>query len=315
MLLSIASQDVDEQATRLKGWHQTYAQMSPGQFAGSYTEARLDDVHLFVEYTSKGLFQSGDLCDAVVALGVPLQLSRSGVFCGAVTNETTVHHFAGEGGFEFYSPADMVMGGIVVSREGVFSTLADHEAAAIAQSLERPHLSVVRASKIAVMREFLRGFFEMLDHAPRLLENQPLQRSLRDSVISNVTELLIDDLRPEGETLSLSKRWRIVARARDFVLSRPESPTSVPEVCNAIGVSRRTLQYCFQDVLNLSPIAFLRMVRLNGVRRMLRSCSSVSEAATYWGFWHLGHFSRDYKQLFGELPSDTHRRFNARHGG
>ncbi|WP_051071679.1 helix-turn-helix domain-containing protein [Azoarcus sp. KH32C] len=312
MFQFIASQDVDEQAARLRGWHQTYAQMSPGRFTGTYTEVRFDDVHLFVEYTSKGLFQSGELSDAVVALGVPLQLSGSGVFCGAITNNTTVHHFSGDGGFEFYSPADLVMGGVVISRDQVLSALSDDEAASLETSLDRPHLSVAQASKIAVMREFLRGFFEMLESAPRLMDNAPLQRSLRDSVVSNVTELLVDDAHPEGELISLSKRWQIVARARDFILSRPESPTSILDVCKAIGVSRRTLQYCFQDVLNLNPIAFLRMVRLNGVRRMLRTCASVSEAATYWGFWHFGHFSRDYKQLFGELPSETYRRFNGK---
>lgn len=312
MLLSIASQDVDEQAARLRGWHQSYAQMSPGRFAGTYTEVRFEDVHLFVEYTSKGLFQSGELSEAVVALGVPLQLCSSGVFCGAITNDTTVHHFSGDGGFEFYSPADLVMGGVVLSRDRVLSALSDDEAASVETSLDRPHLSVVRAGRIAVMREFLRGFFEMLENAPRLMDNAPLQRSLRDSVVSNVTELLVDDAHPEGELISLSKRWQIVARARDFILSRPESPTSILEVCKAIGVSRRTLQYCFQDVLNLNPIAFLRMVRLNGVRGMLRTCASVSEAATYWGFWHFGRFSQDYRQLFGELPSETYRRFNGK---
>jgi AraC family ethanolamine operon transcriptional activator len=47
-------------------------------------------------------------------------------------------------------------------------------------------------------------------------------------------------------------------------------------------------------------------VRLNGVRRELRStAATVQDAAARWGFWHLGQFSRDYKRQFGELPSQT----------
>jgi len=29
--------------------------------------------------------------------------------------------------------------------------------------------------------------------------------------------------------------------------------------------------------------------------------------ANAWGFWHMGQFARDYRRLFGELPSDTLR--------
>jgi AraC family ethanolamine operon transcriptional activator len=77
-------------------------------------------------------------------------------------------------------------------------------------------------------------------------------------------------------------------------------------------VSRRTLQYSFQEVLGINPVRFLRAMRLNGVRRDLKSGSrpaaSVQDIAARWGFWHLGHFVTDYKRMFGELPSETARR-------
>jgi AraC family transcriptional regulator, ethanolamine operon transcriptional activator len=34
----------------------------------------------------------------------------------------------------------------------------------------------------------------------------------------------------------------------------------------------------------------------------------VQRIASHWGFWHAGQFAHDYKQLFGENPSDTLRR-------
>ena len=75
-----------------------------------------------------------------------------------------------------------------------------------------------------------------------------------------------------------------------------------------LGVSRRTAQYAFQDTLNLNPIAYLRAVRLNHVRRELRLGDSVTTAATKWGFWHLSSFAQDYRAMFGELPSATAKR-------
>jgi AraC family transcriptional regulator, ethanolamine operon transcriptional activator len=58
-------------------------------------------------------------------------------------------------------------------------------------------------------------------------------------------------------------------------------------------------------------MAYLKIQRLNGVRRTLRDSDSeittVMQVAHQWGFWSAGHFSKDYKEMFGELPSETLR--------
>jgi len=78
-----------------------------------------------------------------------------------------------------------------------------------------------------------------------------------------------------------------------------------------VGASRRKLQYCFQETLGISPVTYLRIIRLNSVHRELLTLDStkqVQNIATKWGFLHLSRFANDYKQLFGERPSDTLKR-------
>jgi len=95
------------------------------------------------------------------------------------------------------------------------------------------------------------------------------------------------------------------------MLSTPEQPMSILDICKGVGASRRKLNYCFQDVLGSNPIHYLRAVRLNRVRRALKRCSDphvgVYDIAVKWGFWHFSQFSRDYKRHFTELPSETLR--------
>ncbi|NOR23809.1 MAG: helix-turn-helix domain-containing protein [Desulforhopalus sp.] len=31
----------------------------------------------------------------------------------------------------------------------------------------------------------------------------------------------------------------------------------------------------------------------------------VIDVSNVWGFWHMGQFAADYRNLFGELPSET----------
>ncbi|MGK8195309.1 helix-turn-helix domain-containing protein [Burkholderia cepacia] len=64
--------------------------------------------------------------------------------------------------------------------------------------------------------------------------------------------------------------------------------------------------------MNLNPVAYLRAVPLNHVRRELRLGDSVMFTATKWGFRHLSSFAQDYRAMSGELPSATAKRY-ARH--
>jgi AraC family ethanolamine operon transcriptional activator len=74
-------------------------------------------------------------------------------------------------------------------------------------------------------------------------------------------------------------------------------------------MSQRGVEVLFQDSLGIGPTAFIRHQRLHGVRRELLEARQehglVKELALKWGFWHMGHFSRNYRQLFGESPSVT----------
>ena len=76
--------------------------------------------------------------------------------------------------------------------------------------------------------------------------------------------------------------------------------------------SERTLNYAFMERFGLSPALYMKVQRLNGVRRDLRGhqepSMNVADVANKWGFWHLGQFARDYRNLFCELPSATYKR-------
>ena len=99
--------------------------------------------------------------------------------------------------------------------------------------------------------------------------------------------------------------------ARDWA-RQPDGgePRDVDALCRHLHVTRRTLQNHFHAVLGQPPADFLKAVRLNACRRALRAATpgeTVQDLAARWGFFHMGHFSQDYKALFGELPSQTLR--------
>lgn len=88
------------------------------------------------------------------------------------------------------------------------------------------------------------------------------------------------------------------------------------DICDAVGVSPRTLQTAFMREHGVSPMTFLLRMRLDRVRAALESSgrheTSVSEAAMAWGFRHLGRFSGTYFRRFGEYPGQTLRASSGR---
>ena len=120
------------------------------------------------------------------------------------------------------------------------------------------------------------------------------------------------DFEPSRTDQSRQAQSRIVKIAEDYALSRARDPLYVSDLCRVAGVSERTLQYAFKEVMGLTPVTYLIRVRLHRVRQALleapRGSTTISAEALKWGFWHFGEFSRAYKDCFGELPSDTLRR-------
>ena len=93
---------------------------------------------------------------------------------------------------------------------------------------------------------------------------------------------------------------------------RPNQSLSISDLARQNGVPERTLRTAFQRCYGFSPVEYLRIHRLHRARQRLRaSCpdeTTVTEIGFGQGFWDLGRFAGAYRQLFGELPSETLRK-------
>lgn len=102
-------------------------------------------------------------------------------------------------------------------------------------------------------------------------------------------------------------RRRICQKAIHFMQERIMEPASIRDLTEAVGVSERNLRYAFHEVAKMSPKRFFDRMRLNQVRKLLRSGNfqSVIDVSQTYGYWHSGKFASDYKSLFYEYPSES----------
>jgi len=99
-----------------------------------------------------------------------------------------------------------------------------------------------------------------------------------------------------------------VRRVEEFIEAHWDQAIKIEDLVDATGVGARAIFKAFQQTRGYSPMAFARTVRLKRARDMLAAPdaeTSVTSVAFVCGFGNLGHFARDYRQAFGELPSVT----------
>jgi AraC-like DNA-binding protein len=122
------------------------------------------------------------------------------------------------------------------------------------------------------------------------------------------------DLASRSPAATIAARCHAAVRAREFIDHHLDQRLSLASVCRASYSSPRALEYGFQEIFGISPMAYVRCSRLSRVRRELYVASPVNgivtQLAMKWGFWHLSQFSKDYYELFRELPSATLSRAN-----
>ncbi len=117
---------------------------------------------------------------------------------------------------------------------------------------------------------------------------------------------------PTRERDTRAGNRRRLGQLLDYVDGHADTPLRVADLCAVARVSERTLQNLFKRELGMTPKTYLCGQRLYGAHRALRTAQAsgcrVMDVANAWGFWHMGQFARDYRKLFGELPSDTLKR-------
>lgn len=113
-----------------------------------------------------------------------------------------------------------------------------------------------------------------------------------------------------GASLSPGERWRVIRRAEAYLDACAEPSVRIDDLCVAACTSLSRLERAFRETFGVSPRRYLMLRRLAAVRRELlrgEPRTSITEVATRWGFFHLGRFSKEYREHFSEQPSQTLR--------
>lgn len=173
------------------------------------------------------------------------------------------------------------------------------------------HLDWLHSPAWLHMLEYI---IQLQKDAPDCLQQTLVSRQLEELVISTLLSQQPSNYLEELTQDARSLAPRHVKRVEEYIESHAKDPLTPGMLAELAGVSVRTLYAGFRDFRHMSPMEFLRNVRLQRVRESLQNPDNhqtVTDTAIHWGFSHMGRFSKEYQLLFGEKPSQTKRKAQA----
>lgn len=314
--VEVSHTDIDRQAAMLSGYNQSYEQLSAGRFVGKFLTCRYDtDFSVYVESVNRRLFQRfavpGDQYAICIMMGVEDATHINGVMLA--DHQAMILSPGAE--VVVATSAAMNICVVSVSRQFFEANLLYD---AIMRGRQNRDILYLRDRHPNSSSQLMHGIGRSIDSLAKLSSNRSdefLSRAHADKIaIVSAAQALFSN----PQTVQAVARGDAAASRIDrfcawlmAIDERISDMNSIDDIRDQVHASRRTVDTSFRKFLGTSPAQYIKAVRLNRVRRDLQSQDlrdlTIGDIAERSGISHLGRFSGEYRNLFGELPSETRR--------
>jgi AraC family ethanolamine operon transcriptional activator len=305
--------DIDAYAEAIKPLNVTSNQLTPGLFVGSINFADFRGLKFTQVNHNQGFRAEGPKSLHDLVFAISLKFGETQVLShGCPIKKQDIFGFDRERETDIITTKDahIVMASVDLL---IFQSLAEQMGYDLGEKFLKQNLIRLHPSSLRHLRVYYQQIAQMLIEEPSLLTQTQMQSLIMEDFLPLLINTLGKSRLQNRHSPKTFQRFSLVKKAEEIAKSCSDRPLTLQQLCDELGTSSSALYYGFQDIFGLSPMAYLKIQRLNGVRRTLRDSYSeittVMQVAHQWGFWNAGHFSKDYKEMFGELPSETLRSY------
>ena len=93
-----------------------------------------------------------------------------------------------------------------------------------------------------------------------------------------------------------------IARTIEYLSNHLNEQITIEDMADHVGMSRAVFHRRFKDATTMSPIQFVKSMRLNSAAMKIAEGKTVSEAAWDVGYQSSSQFSREFKRMYGQSP-------------
>ncbi len=305
---SLAVFDPDELVEAVGSSTLGHTQLSGGRFQGELLAAQFTDCRVDTGRYSQTLISRGTFAQDQVVIGCLLDADRAGCINGYRFGRLDSVIFPAGAELDYLLPANT-------------RWLAFQLPLAYVQAVCPSARSTQAPTVIASSQENGKRFAGCLKPMLEAIESRSAQAAglrnndaewLESRLLDAACMLLTDDQRARRAGPNHATRMSLLRSFERLVEGEAYRNLRIAEVAARLGVSQRTLELWFKELLGLSPVQYLIRLRLNAIHHALMRSSddaaTVEAIARRHGVNHLGRFSAYYRAQFGCHPHATLRR-------
>ncbi|SFZ98313.1 Transcriptional Regulator, AraC family [hydrothermal vent metagenome] len=164
----------------------------------------------------------------------------------------------------------------------------------------------IKPEELSAFLKSIKAWMTFIKHSHVLLLNESKYKILEVKIVEDIFSFI------KIEHHERKKSEFQIKKARDILHANIDECFDAEMLTQKLGIGQRQLQRIFKESYGYSPKKYLLNLRINAVRKELIEAdpesATISTIAMKYHFFDLNHFSKAYKALFCELPSQTLQR-------
>lgn len=305
--LSFITQDIDEIPKAIPAWKVEWRQLSRGKFCSKLKLAQLDGIELSYLNWNQAVQIQGTSPPETVSFGVEISSPGRSIWRGIAYDSQDVLINADQE-VDLKVPAGYEMFTVTVKQDRLLEC-AEWQQRRLRQQDFKKILGRVNTAVLNAIKAYLQCSFVLLEVNPSCSQDYTHGQFITQDIVSLFITVLLSAEDLSSQLPQALQRAQLVKQLEKYMLAHLNHALTVEQLCAIAGISERSLNNYFHNLLDMSPMAYFKALRLNRVRSALKladpTIDKVAAIARQYGFQHMGYFSVDYKAMFGESPSET----------
>lgn len=124
------------------------------------------------------------------------------------------------------------------------------------------------------------------------------------SQILQLLTIILDESKVNHESLNFIINFQKISPVIKYINEHLNEPITREDMAKVISLSSTRFHYVFTEIMKISPVAYLKKLRLEKAQQLLVSTDMpVTEITEMVGFRDIFHFSKQFKKTFGLSPT------------